>query len=470
MHSRTASLGRLSSNDPSTTSPTGPVAPLIVPIICSSPILTRGLHQVLAGYASASQGEWPPLHEQGGSALAPKPDLVLVVPQGWQELAAWLPERFDQFRCPWLLLAEPRLVGMFLPWLEARSGTFLPPQTPLSIIDRTLRALANGHRPSLRDNLLGRFAKGASLHVSGWTGRSPTHAELPCGCAVAHGLGNREIAQTLCLSEATVKSHLHQLLRKFDLSNRQELAALFNLALIPLSEDRPTGSSGLSGVSALPPLQLSARPVRLRDTIVLPRGAASLCHDEQQELEDQERIIEQGMQTFWQVGQALKTVRDKRLYRDQHQTFDQYCQTRWGLGRQYAYRMIEGAGVVQDLSPISDTMLPANEAQVRPLTRLKDPEDRRTVWRAVLAEALQTPITAALVRRVVQQYFPHPLCPPPLPMVEPTTLAEAELYILTLARQYAIGPREEKRMLSQRLLAATEYLVQLQAVPQHSDL
>jgi hypothetical protein len=49
--------------------------------------------------------------------------------------------------------------------------------------------------------------------------------------------------------------------------------------------------------------------------------------------------------------------------------------------------MIESAGVVQDLSPIGDTGLPATEAQVRPNTRLEDPAERRPVWREVLAAA-----------------------------------------------------------------------------------
>lgn len=149
------------------------------------------------------------------------------------------------------------------------------------------------------------------------------------------------------------------------------------------------------------------------------------------------------MKTFWLVGQALKTVRDQRLYRVQYWSFDQYCRQCWGMGRQYAYRVIEDAGVLQDLSPIGDRSLPTHESQVRPLTRLKDPEERHTVWREVLAAAPETPVTAARVRTAVEPRLP----PPPAP-------AGAEPYILTLARQYAKASPSETRGLAPQLLEA----------------
>ena len=47
-------------------------------------------------------------------------------------------------------------------------------------------------------------------------------------------------------------------------------------------------------------------------------------------LRDLEGIIERGMQTFVEVGAALRLIREGRLYRTDFGTFEDYCQERWG--------------------------------------------------------------------------------------------------------------------------------------------
>jgi hypothetical protein len=49
---------------------------------------------------------------------------------------------------------------------------------------------------------------------------------------------------------------------------------------------------------------------------------------EAQTLEHYERIIDQGIKTFVQVGHALVIIRDERLYREQYQTFEDYLRQR----------------------------------------------------------------------------------------------------------------------------------------------
>ncbi|NJL33925.1 MAG: hypothetical protein HC893_08770 [Chloroflexaceae bacterium] len=51
------------------------------------------------------------------------------------------------------------------------------------------------------------------------------------------------------------------------------------------------------------------------------------------ELERCEQIIERGLKTFFEVGAALVRVRDLKLYRVEHRTFEAYCQERWGIER-----------------------------------------------------------------------------------------------------------------------------------------
>ena len=69
------------------------------------------------------------------------------------------------------------------------------------------------------------------------------------------------------------------------------------------------------------------------------------------------------------MGCALAKIRDSRLYRETHETFESYCRDRWDMGKAYAYRLIDSAQVQEVLSPMGD-ITPTNERQVRPLTKL----------------------------------------------------------------------------------------------------
>ena len=72
------------------------------------------------------------------------------------------------------------------------------------------------------------------------------------------------------------------------------------------------------------------------------------------------------------------TIRDKRLYRQSHDTFEAYCQERWKMARNYANKLISASEVVSNLGTVVPT-LPSNEAQVRPLTKLP-PEQQAPAW------------------------------------------------------------------------------------------
>lgn len=154
------------------------------------------------------------------------------------------------------------------------------------------------------------------------------------------------------------------------------------------------------------------RPVVVGD----PSTAVSLARlssIETIELGDCEAVIERGLRTFRDVGNALLRIRDARLYRARHSTFEAYCRERWGMSRPRAYQMIEAAGVVGQLSTNVD-ILPANEAQARLLARLQ-PEQQAPAWQRAIETAPEGKITAAHVRRVVEEEF----APRPAPAVAP---------------------------------------------------
>ncbi len=124
-----------------------------------------------------------------------------------------------------------------------------------------------------------------------------------------------------------------------------------------------------------------------------------------------EQRIERGLKTFIDVGQALAEIRDSRLYKGTHETFEAYLEGRWGMSRAHAYRMISAAEVV---SPMGDTeALPTNERQTRELAKVPEAE-RADVWRKTVERTDGKP-TAAAIREVHEErtrpQFPGPADP-----------------------------------------------------------
>lgn len=123
-------------------------------------------------------------------------------------------------------------------------------------------------------------------------------------------------------------------------------------------------------------------------------------------LEDLEEIIGQGLASFIAVGEALAKVRDSKLYLQHCPTFEAYCTERWGMKRAQAYRLIESAEVVEAMSPIGDTPLPANEAQARELGPLKGHPEKMAAAMAAATEAAEAEDrkpTAADVKAAVKE-------------------------------------------------------------------
>ena len=112
----------------------------------------------------------------------------------------------------------------------------------------------------------------------------------------------------------------------------------------------------------------------------------SLNKEERENLRRCERIVEQGLTTFTEVGNALLEIRDKRLYRETHRSFGAYLRERWQLKRSRAHQLIDAAKVAANLSTTVDTPPPTNERQVRALSPLP-PEEQQAAWRDAVEHA-----------------------------------------------------------------------------------
>lgn len=111
------------------------------------------------------------------------------------------------------------------------------------------------------------------------------------------------------------------------------------------------------------------------------------------ELSQHEDTITRGLQTFVEVGTALAAIRDGRLYRQTHTTFEEYCAERWGFTDRRARQIIGAAGLVAELP--SGTTVPVNEAQARELVGL----DPTTAAKVMQEAAASGRITSQSIRQ-----------------------------------------------------------------------
>lgn len=131
---------------------------------------------------------------------------------------------------------------------------------------------------------------------------------------------------------------------------------------------------------------------------------------EPDELTRLEAVVEQFRGSFVAAGQALRAIRDQRLYREQFVTFEEYCAGRWGFNRNYGNKLIRGVEIVEALGTIVPK-LPSTESHVRELAKLDDPDDQAAAWTAALEAAGGKAVTAKIVRDCVNAILP-PKDPP----------------------------------------------------------
>lgn len=121
---------------------------------------------------------------------------------------------------------------------------------------------------------------------------------------------------------------------------------------------------------------------------------------DQSRLDACEKVIERGLASFVEVGEALLTIRENKLYRASHGTFEGYCQKRWGFTDRRARQLMDAAEI--------GTMVPVStERQARELAPLRDqPEALREAWRDVEERTGGKP-TATAVREAVERREPQ---------------------------------------------------------------
>ncbi len=131
----------------------------------------------------------------------------------------------------------------------------------------------------------------------------------------------------------------------------------------------------------------------------------------QTEIQERNELENTVQQAFFVAGQALKTLRDKRLYRETHATFESYIKERFDFKKSAAYYLINAFEVVENLKrpqivdknpQMEIQIFPTNESQCRPIAKLA-PEKQREIWYAAVEKANGRVPSARIVNEIVNE-------------------------------------------------------------------
>ncbi|EJN11724.1 response regulator containing a CheY-like receiver domain and an HTH DNA-binding domain [Bradyrhizobium sp. YR681] len=89
---------------------------------------------------------------------------------------------------------------------------------------------------------------------------TPTPRERELMMLIARGMQNKNIAYELKISENTVRAHIGNIMRKYRLQNRTQIAIIYALRSAPLSLRRDLTRNGASPAAVKPAQALAQNP------------------------------------------------------------------------------------------------------------------------------------------------------------------------------------------------------------------
>ncbi len=131
-----------------------------------------------------------------------------------------------------------------------------------------------------------------------------------------------------------------------------------------------------------------------------------------------EKVVNHGVRTFVEVGNALRQIRDSQLYRQEFKTFQEYCQAKWGWNASRARQLIGAADVQKSVT----TVTLSSERQARELARV--PQDLRETVIEVAAARAETEDRALTARDIREAARPAArIETPPEKLTYPSTVS-----------------------------------------------
>ncbi len=118
-------------------------------------------------------------------------------------------------------------------------------------------------------------------------------------------------------------------------------------------------------------------------------------------LQDLEKKIEVGLQHFRAMGESLLKIKEKKLYKNEYSTYEDYCHQRWGFTPQHANRLISAANTTRIIEESEPTgSVPQSESQARILSKSKDPN---VAWKGAQEETGKEQPTAKDIEAHLQE-------------------------------------------------------------------
>jgi hypothetical protein len=96
-----------------------------------------------------------------------------------------------------------------------------------------------------------------------------------------------------------------------------------------------------------------------------------------------EKVIQEGQLAYVEVGKALQEIQKGKLYRKNYNTFEEYCEKRWGFDRQTAHNYIKATEVAENIAEnVNSSLQKPSFTQARELAIL-DPDQQKEIAKKV---------------------------------------------------------------------------------------
>jgi len=127
----------------------------------------------------------------------------------------------------------------------------------------------------------------------------------------------------------------------------------------------------------------------------------TLSNDEMVLLDELVAVVDRTITSFIECGTALAAIRDNKLYRETHSTFEAFVLERWEMTARRARQYMGAASIVAELP--SGTPVPLTERHARELMPLRDEPELMAEALAIADEITGGKITSEALRLVVAE-------------------------------------------------------------------
>ena len=101
-------------------------------------------------------------------------------------------------------------------------------------------------------------------------------------------------------------------------------------------------------------------------------------------------------------AEAIRTIRDKRLYRQWYPTFSEYCAKRLGISPGRVTQLLKATDVMRNLQVLDGVEQPTTERQVRPLVNLPVDQQQK-IWTKAVETTPEGKVSGVIVAEIIEK-------------------------------------------------------------------